>query len=206
MAQPETKIINTPKHVRERVEELGLDLDLLLEVRSIAVYEARKVTPFHCANASGTYAYHEGVWALRDRFVGENWRVERPDQIEVITHRKTGMRVGFQNVDLACDENNLPKPRTAKGAGAERAAQLNLFSHLPHTAKTQSGPISILYYLMVDEMGRAELTPPIVEDHTFKGAIERIFIDEQPLNDDLSLLDDISDSANDFDPEVYRKR
>ena len=37
-------------------------------------------TPFHALSAGGTFAYHYGVFALRDEYVvGKEWAIDRID-------------------------------------------------------------------------------------------------------------------------------
>jgi hypothetical protein len=190
--------------IEPRLKDLGLTLKGLLEVRDIAIHESANATPFHAANAAGTYSYHGGTWALRDRFVGVDWVVDRSDGVETIRNERLKLRIAFSNVDLACDTNNIPKPRTKKGAGAERAMGSGLFGDLPQYAPRQTGKWEF-YYLMVDADGAAELTRPVVRGGAFVAAIERIFLsygdrdggDKLPANSDNVPIE--------FEPQIARK-
>ena len=135
MGMVETVVLREPWDVDRRLSELGLGTrDRLLRVRAIAISASANATPFHPANAAGTLAYQHGTFALRDEFVGDAWRVDRPDGVETIRNAKTGVNVVFANVDVACDDNIKPKPRSRKGAGAERVCNGNLFESLPEYA------------------------------------------------------------------------
>ncbi|MCV0371453.1 MAG: hypothetical protein K5845_18680 [Filomicrobium sp.] len=201
----EAKVWREPWDVDRRLAEMDLSRAELLEVRNIARASAANATPFHPTNAAGTFAYQDGSWALRDRHVGERWSVDRSNGVEAIKNERLGLRVIFSNVDVACDDELKPKPRSPKGAGAERACMGNLFgSDLPEFAPAQSKSIAT-YYLMVDERGAVELTRPVVKGRTFSAYVERIYIsDGNDMVTDIFSLDD-GDRADDFDPQVARK-
>lgn len=88
--------------------EFDLTWQGLLKVRTMALGAAADATPFHAANASGTFAYHYGIYGLRDEFVGKHWRADRPKGIEVIRNEAKNMLVGFANVDVACNDEHEP--------------------------------------------------------------------------------------------------
>lgn len=198
----ETIIRRQAWEIEPRLKELALTRKGLLEARDIAVNDGANATPFHAANAAGTYSYHSGTWAIRDRFAGGDWVVDRSDGVEAIRNDKLKIKVAFSNVDLACNNFHVPKPRTKKGAGAERAMGGGLFPDLPQYAPRQTGEWQF-FYLMVDESGAAELTRPVVKGGTFVAAIERIYF----LDDDEGdkLLDDAGDAPIDFEPQIARK-
>ncbi len=202
----ETNVVREEWNVDLRLSELGLDRGLLLEVRDVARGAASNATPFHPANAAGTFSYQEGSWALRDRFVGGEWEVDRTEGIEAISNQSRGLRLVFSNVDIAAHDEKKPKPRSPKGAGAERACLGNLFGYeLPEYAKVETSGVAT-YYLMVDERGAAELTRPVVEGRTFSAYVERIYLsDGSDMELDKVLVDD-GDRADDFDPQVIARR
>lgn len=202
----ETRIMRAEFEADARLHELTLPRKLLLEVRDVARAAASNATPFHPANAAGTYAYQEGTWALRDRFVGGDWFVERTEGVEAIRNDRLGLRVIFSNVDIAADDDNKPKPRSPKGAGAERACVGNLFgSDLPEFAPLEIDGVAT-YYLMVDERGAAELTRPVVKGRTFSQYIERIYLSNGADDDLDSLRIDDGERADDFDPMVVVRK
>jgi hypothetical protein len=205
MGMIETKILREPYEVDARLAELGLTRSGLLKVRDAAVGAAADVTPIHCANAAGTMAYHIGVYMLRDGHLGQVWKMARPSGVEVIRNDSVKVLVGFSNVHHACDDSDLPQPRSEKGAGAERVEhQAMLFDDLPRYAPSPEQDAWAMYYLMVDPDGRAELSRPIVRDGTYSAFIERLFLSN---GDDLGgrtlVLD--GDIADGFDPQVVRK-
>ncbi|MCE4223418.1 hypothetical protein HCU64_06610 [Methylobacterium sp. C25] len=198
----ETVVLRKPWEVEPRILQLALTREGLLRAVRVARSEAANATPHHCANAAGTFAYQHGTWALRNEFVGRGWRVERPNGVEAIWNDDEKVRVVFSNVDVACDYSATPKPRSGKGAGAERTCIGNMFGELPTFAAAPSDG-EATFYLMVDEKGAAELSRPVVSSGTFSAFIERIYLcfgDE----DDGSALLEADDAADDFDPQVIR--
>ena len=204
----ETKIFQEPWDVDRRLKELKLDRKRLLAVRDIAMNSSMNATPFHPLNAAGTFAYQDGSWALRDKFVvaDDEWEVDRSDGVEAIKCEALKLRVVFSNVDVACDSSQVPKPRSRKGAGAERASGISLFGELPHFAPRPTGGWA-LYYLMMDERGAAELTRPVVRAGTLIAAVERLFLSTGEEDEAEKVLGgDTDDIADDFDPQIARKK
>jgi hypothetical protein len=167
----ETVVWRDPWDVDRRLAELGLgSRTRLLKARSIAISAGADATLFHPANAAGTFSYHHGTFALRHEFVGENWQLDRTGGVEAIRNDAIQVTVVFANVDLACNDVLKPKPRSRKGAGAERVCGGNLFGSLPEFAPRQPAGWAT-YYLMVDESGAAELTRPVVKNGTFASTL-----------------------------------
>jgi hypothetical protein len=211
MAVVEARILKEPWDVDRRLQEIDLVRDGLLISRDVALHESANATPFHPANAPGTFSYHHGTWSLRNQFVGkkitgkQKWVEDRSDGIEAIRNDSLKIKIAFCNVDLACDDNHCPKPRSKKGAGAERASAGDLFGGtLPHYAAAPTGEWK-LYYLMVDEKGAAELTRPVLKGGTFAGWIERIYLSYGDDDAAALLVDDSEHAPDSFDPQVVRK-
>ena len=206
MALIKTKVFREPLDADQRLSELGLARATLLDVRNVALSAAANATDFHAANAAGTFSYQDGTWALRDRHVkaGGEWELDRTHAIEAIKNEKRKLKIAFANVDIACNDEQEPKPRSKKGAGGERAFSGNLFGDLPRFAPLPSGDFAA-YYLMVDNKGAAELTQPIIKGGSFSAYVERIYLSDgsDMLLDKLAL--DSDDRIEDFDPLVARK-
>lgn len=81
----------------------------------------------------------------------------------------------------------------------------NLFGSLPEYAPRQPDGWAT-YYLMVDENGSAELTRPVVKDGTFTAYIERIFLAEDGILERDPFDSHKDDEADEFDPQVIRKK
>jgi hypothetical protein len=201
----ETLVHREQWEVMPRLLELETSLEALLRVRDVALNEAANATPFHCANAPGTFAYQHGTWALRNEHVGDTWRIDRSEGVEGVFNDATRTRLLFSNVDVACSEDQFPKPRSRKGSGSERVCEGNLFGHLPHFAPRQSDDIAT-YYLMVDERGAVELSRPVISGETFSSFVERIFLSTGRDDDRASLPLTNDDAIVEFDPLVARRQ
>lgn len=204
----ETIVLRDTSEAVARLASLGTSREQLLRVRDYALQEATSTGPFHCLNAGGTFSYQYGVYALRLTHVdGQDWRIDRSENVEGIVNEQLGVRILFSNVDVACSDAASPKPRSNKGAGTERVCSANLFGHLPEYTRPPEEGLAT-YYLMVDENGAAELTRPIVAGGTFASYVERIWLSDGFDPTDLvggrpSLDED--DAVVDFDPKVARK-
>lgn len=199
----ETKVFEKPWDVTRRLAELGLERDGLLHAVRVSRTERSNATEFHPANAAGTFSYHHGVAAIRQAFVGPEWALDRSDGIEAIRNDRLKIKLSFCNVDEATGLEH-PKPRSDKGAGAERASGPMLFDSLKSYAVRPSGEWG-LFYLMVDLKGAAELTRPVISSRTFTGAVERIFLSDGGEEEGF-YSDDMTDGiADGFDPKIVRK-
>jgi hypothetical protein len=203
MDMVETQYFREPWDADQRLNQLDLTREGLLEVRDVAMNERANATDFHPSNAPGTFGYHHGTWALRDRFVGDRWIVDRSDGIEAIWNEELKLKIAFCNVDLACNDDHIPKPRSEKGAGAERASGTPLFGALPQYAPRQTESQK-LYYVMVDQNGAAELTRPVVSGGTFHAALEQIYLSDGG-DDDPAVTGEDTGPVDNFDPQVVRK-
>ena len=57
----ETQVLKDQWDVDRRLAELDLRRDVLLNVVRVALSEGAEATPFHAANAEGTFRYQYGV-------------------------------------------------------------------------------------------------------------------------------------------------
>jgi hypothetical protein len=204
MSAAATEIHREPWDVDRRLHELGLTRKGLLKVVAVATNASGNATPYHCANAAGTFSYQQGTWALRNEFVGKGWKLDRTNNVEAIWNESLKVRVVFSNVDVACHDEQEPKPRSKKGAGAERICQGNLFGDLPRFVTAQYRG-DATFYLMVDQIGKAELTRPVVSGETFSAFIERNYLFDEEGGTDDKLRVDSDDAADNFDPKIVRK-
>ncbi|MGH6826100.1 hypothetical protein, partial [Methyloceanibacter sp.] len=166
MPATKTKILRETWEVEPALAALQLDRGKLLNVRTTALGAAADATPFHPANAPGTLSYQYGTFALRYEHVGDAWQADRPNGVEAIKNDAIRVRIVFANVDVACNDEQEPKARSEKGAGAERLCAGNgLFEDLPRYASVDDGKDEgwVTYYLMVAPNGAVELTRATVE-------------------------------------------
>lgn len=203
-----SEILRDDWEVSSRLAELLTAKDTLLRIRTTAVGAAADATPFHPANAAGTFSYQHGTFALRNEHVGQNgWQTERPGGVEAIKNDSIRVRIVFANVDVACNDEIEPKARSSKGAGAERLCVGNgLFGSLPRYTKAASSEDGwITFYLMVAPNGATELSRATVANGQFKQFVERLYLsDGSDLDTDAQILDD-DQQVDDFDPQIVRK-
>lgn len=199
-----TKIISADIDVAERLFEFGLVKDQLIAVADVARRWALDAGPLMPVNAPGTLAYIYGVNELRDQLLDDSWEIDRVCGVEAVINHKLKVRIGFQNVDRACDAVFPPLPRSAKGAVAELLNGPTLFEHFgieagPLTGVAEDGVPT--FYVMVGEDGSVELSQPVISKGVFQAFIERIFIrGDDP--DWGSTIDDETDPIDDFDIPV----
>lgn len=207
MPYQQTVIRLEPWEVQPRLAELQMKAAGLRRVRDVALAARANVTDNHAANASGTFAYQDGVWCLRDEFAGGIWQKERPGGVEAIFNPAVNVRVAFANVDRCCDVNHHPKPISDKGAGAVRLCEANLFGGLPTFTREQSSIGIPLFYCMIDPDGRVELSRPTIVDNSFGPCVERIFISSGGDDDGGTKLsgDSRDEGPVDITPTITRK-
>ncbi|MER8404880.1 hypothetical protein [Mesorhizobium sp. M0601] len=205
-----TRVLREEWEVLPRLEYLQLERAKLLVARNIAVGAAADATLFFPANAAGTFSYHYGTFSLRNEFVGADWVLDRTNGVETIRNEARRIKIVFANVDIACSDHHDPKPRSSKGAGAERLCAGNdLFGGLPSYAPVHQADEKgwTVYYLMVAPDGAAELSCPVVKGGRFTHFVERLFLsDGSDLDAEPKLSFDSDDVADDFDPKVARKK
>lgn len=192
---------------REKLEAMNLDRDAIIRVAAVAIGQANNVTRNFARNAWGTLSYHYGIAELRNQFVGPIWKADVSDGIESIVDERAKRKVTFQNVDVAMG-NQDPKPRSPKGAGAERACKGNLplFPDAPRFAPEDTDKYE-LWALMVDDAGNLELSRPVIAGGTFSICRERILIADANdwLGPDMGRGGDNDDIADDFEVRVSKK-
>ena len=188
--------------MEQRLSELGLNRESLEKVAKVASGAKNDSTANDPANAPGTFSYIYGTRTLREEFVGEKWAIDQTESVEALRNDELQIRVIFQNVDIACEADLTPRPRSRKGAGSERVCQGNMFPEFP--MPEENGHAT--YYLMLAQDGAFELSQPIVRGGKFDEFVERIFIATADSLD-IDIADEQSTEAvNDLDIDVTRKR
>jgi hypothetical protein len=174
----------------------------------VALAAAADATPFHPANAAGTLSYQHGTFSLRDEHVGENeWVLSRPSGVEAIENGPLRTRFVFANVDIACNDEQQPKARSEKGAGAERLCAQNRLFDLPYfvnTAVLNRGGWTT-YYLMVAPNGATELSLAVIEDKRFTQFFERLYLSDGSDLDTLPKRLNNEGPIDQFDPQIARR-
>lgn len=202
-----TAIVEGERAVADRLSDFGLVPDQILAVGLAARTRADDASPLMPINAPGTLAYIYGVLELRQQLLDGVWAADRTCGIEAVVNRDLKMRVGFQNVDQACDPNFPPSPRSAKGSAAESLCGPTLFEY----AGIDAGPLTGVkadgiptYYIMVGENGSVELSHPVIMNGSYSHFHERIFI-FSPNDDWVDEINPDTDPLDEFDIEVRFK-
>ena len=204
-------ILEDPEDVRRFLEDNDLSVEGVLFVRDAAHIHMVDTSPLMALNAPGTLAYHYGLLETRVQFLGQKWEISRKGGIEVIFHVEKNIKLGYQNVDLACVRTITPNPRTGKGVGSERECEANLFEYfgvaapkMTHSTKD----IVPVFYIMVDERGAVEVSRPVIEDKKFTGFIVRAFVSDGSDLDEQEVVPsgDLEAPVDDFEVPVVRRQ
>ena len=115
----------------------------------------------------------------------------------------------FQNVDVACSKVTDPKPRSEKGAEAERECQGNLFEFygiaVPEKVRNDKTSRAV-HFIMVDERGAVEVSRPVLEGGKFIQFIQRLFVSDGSELEQIKITgSDISEPIDDFDIAISRR-
>lgn len=207
MAMFRTALLEEVFDAERRLQDWGLTRAQFIAVARAARTWADDAGPLMPANAPGTLAYIFGVQELRAQLIDNDWRVDRTGGIEAVINRNIGLRIGFHNVDRACDVVMPPHPRSAKGSSSEMLSGPTLFEHFG----VEPGPVSLApadgistYYVMVGEDGSVELSYPQIADGAYYHFNERIFI-FRPASTFDSDVNPEAGIADDFDIDVTFK-
>ena len=211
-----TAIIEGHAEVEARLADFGLTMSQLVAIRDSARAAASDASPLMPLNAPGTLAYIHGVDALRSQILDGDWVIDRTLGVEAIINHEVGMRIGYQNVDRACDAIFKPMPRSAKGTASEKMCSFPLFDHVGMALDTDQDRLPTdyvrdphgdqvrTYFVMVGEDGSVELSSPIIGNQRYLDFRERIFI-HQPKEDWETRIEGDSEPFDDFDVSVTFK-
>jgi hypothetical protein len=211
-----TSIIDDPFQTERRLADFGININQLLNIRDSARAASDDASPLMPLNAAGTLAYIHGVNGLRSELLDSDWVIDRTLGVEAVINFSLGIRIGYQNVDKACDLTFKPMPRSAKGPASAKMCNSTLFDYYNMTLETDHdrrpdrdvrdplGAQVTTYFVMVGEDGSVELSSPIIEDQKYTRFRERIFID-RPNDDWEASIDPENAPIEDFDVSVTLK-
>lgn len=207
MAMFRTALLEESVEAERRLQDWRLTRAQFIAVARAARTWADDAGPLMPVNARGTLAYIFGVQELRAQLIDEEWRVDRTGGIEAVINRAIGLRIGFHNVDRACDPVMPPHPRSEKGSSSEMLSGPTLFEHYG----VEPGPVQLAptdgistYYVMVGDDGSVELSCPQIVNGAYHHFNERIFID-RPAGTFEADYNAEADVADDFDIDVTFK-
>lgn len=211
-----TAILDNPSDAKQRLADFGLTLEQILTIRHSARAAADDASPLMPLNAPGTLAYIHGVGALRGQTLDSEWVVDRTLGVEAVINRTLGIRLGYQNVDRACDLIFAPMPRSAKGNGTAQLCPVPLFDYFgvalesdtdrlpPADVNDPLGDQVRTYFVMVGEDGSVEVSCPVIGNKRYAGFVERIFVDRPDGEWELAIDLDTG-PMDDFDVPVIFK-
>jgi hypothetical protein len=158
--------------------------------------------PHQPANAAGLLSYIHGTGALRDVFCPKGWELNRSGNIESVYNSASGIKIIFQNVDIACDPDHDPQAISGKGPAARKAVELGqeeMFPELEDMPERKEANAFVWYFCVNAVEATAELSrPKSIVDRQFKGFHERIFIVRPGEWADI----DVSDLEEEPSPEI----
>lgn len=181
--------------ISDRLEQLGVSRDDLIQVVQAAVGARGNATPFHPKFTPGMFAYIEGTYRLRSQLAAKGWvsYVSR-DNIESVFNKNTNTKIIYQNADLAGHPVIDPIPSSKKGLGSARVVAMGQGELFPEmAAQLPAEMLAEVWYLFVQADGldvRAELSCPISVQHDrFQGFRERIVLVKEGEWDTPDLVD-----------------
>ncbi len=205
------RIIKEVWDVEARLAELfDVPKTGMVEVALAAVGGRRDAVDDDPITAAGTFSYIFGTRALRRLFRAKAWKRNRSGGVEAVFSPDRGVKIVFQNADLAAEERRDPKAVSDKGKATERAVRMgqgNLFPEI-EAEELKEATASVWYYFVSCEGDdiRAELSRPIaIVDGQFLGFHERIFIVNKGDLADFNFDVDDGEPPQEFDFEVTRK-
>lgn len=115
-----------PFDVANRLEELGLSRDGLLEVLQSIFGEYGYCNENDPGGTKGWTVYRWGVRGLREQYRSKGWVPDNTGNLETIVNHDLKIRVAVLNTDdHICDRDRVPRNSTEKGPNSERAALAN---------------------------------------------------------------------------------
>lgn len=197
-------LITLEHEVRNRLAELDLKNDQICIIAKRAISQKLNAVSNHPANAPGTFAYHEGVRAMRDVLVdGEKWNKLIENGIEYVENPIKKIRIIYQNVDFACNTEHPPQPISKRGGSAKCNA---INSNQSDIFGVDLIPSNVWVICVSENNGiiNAELSLPteMLKNGSFSQFVERLFIvqnseienatatatdDSEDYNDDINI-------------------
>lgn len=163
--------------------------------------------PFYSRAKAGTYAFHQGLYSIRQEVVGQDdWVIFKSSKnLEGVRSNSRKTVILIAGVTAACSDRD-PVKRTKCGSATEEVGgqQGLLFDDLPLSIPLAKDD-DTHYWFMADEVGNAEISRPIIKKGVYVGFIERnkvVFADGDDFDETAFGADD---AVSDFDIDVVRK-
>lgn len=188
MLQPKPVVINEDFQVRQELRALGLTIDIVTSIARKAAAAKAEALEIDPSSTPGTLAYIMGVRAIRMELMPKGWRLSRAGNVESTVNDKLGIQLCFQNVDVACTEQQ-PQAISGKGAGARKLiqdGQAELFDREAPEAVDAFGSTPTVWTVCVSTDGkklRAEVAcPEAFEGNQFEGFRKRIWVVDEDMD------------------------
>jgi hypothetical protein len=178
---PRAKIFREDHEVAPRLSLFDVTREELFRVVELAVGGRADAVPNDPVTAGGLFSYIFGTRGIREVFLPKGWIKDSTKNIESVIHPRSGIKLIFQNVDLACDEIRFPKAISGKGIASEQLIDVSIAFLFKELEKEHQERLNkTVWFFCVSAIGedvRAELSLPLgIEGRQFSGFTERIFI------------------------------
>lgn len=206
----DTKVFTESWDVNQRLAALGVTKADILEVVHQAISARNDAVAIYPVNAPGLLAYIYGTGAIRSVLLRKGWKIDRTDNIEGTINPVNGVKLIYQNTDIACDPERNPKAVSGKGSASERMVNMSgyLFPEMEEEDRHNSASSIWFICVAVTPSGIcAELScPRSIEGKQFFDFDERIFIVNPGEFDDFGLdSEDNSTDEQEFEVKISRK-
>lgn len=207
------RVVQEPEDVVEALQRIGLSKDIVSEIAHAAAAARAESLPIDPVSAPGWFAYAHGIRHMRLRLLPEQgWRTCRDGNVESVVNDERGIQLCFQNVDLACSPNHIPRAISGKGSAARKQIaewQGELFPRPVSEEHDHIGCAPTVWVICVESSDyalRAEVSCPTpFEGSQFDSFHERIFVVDERFDDiDPTSLSEDSD-LEDLDVPVSKK-
>ncbi|MHA6559519.1 hypothetical protein [Pseudomonas alliivorans] len=210
MQNLETVVISQPEQAYSALARIGLTKDMVEKIAKAAVYARAEYLPsVDPINFPGTRAYQAGIRQLRLLTYPDGWRACRYRNIELVYSENLGVLLSFQNVDHACLKDD-PKAISSKGDATRelvaKAGEGDLFGSSDSGGEVFSDsafpPIWYVCTAAIEDRLQVEVSrPKPFGDDQFDGFYERIFVIDQDLDSDVTVVPPAG-PLDEFDTEI----
>ncbi len=185
-------LITQPFDVRSKLQELGLDEDVLRQIAYRALAARSQFTENHPPNGGGLFMWLEGVAAMRELLAPPplKWHPENINNLSLTVNEDNTFAIIVAAGDEGTGRENMdPCTNSKKGPNTRTAVEQNLFlwGMFPDEIKPEdilkatSGRTTwlfLLHYDAINDEMRCELSQPVemTEDDHVKGWSVRIIL------------------------------
>ncbi len=208
MIQQTPIVINEDFSVHQELHTLGLTVDIVTSIARKAAAAKAEALEIDPSSTPGTLAYINGVRAIRMDLLPLGWRLSRTGNVEATVNDKLGIQICFQNVDIACTEQN-PQAISGKGAGSRKLiqnGQAELFDRDAPEAVDAIGSAPTVWAVCVSADSkrlRAEVScPEAFEGNQFEGFSKRIWVVDEDLEPTPGNIGQPDDGSGPVEHEV----